>query len=212
FFPGCPYNNNSFVSEVYEVFQSERIKDDISFNRHLSAAFSGYLNQYLYHTFDPNDPNMKATVDAKSFYVAPRLGLTWQPTTETSIRFAAGSGIAPPDISSIRGINCPPQPNNPGSPTYYTQNLSSTNLKPETSFSFDLGGDFRVRHANAIFSADIYTTNLVHQVYSDTRLGGTFLGLPLYISQLRNLSRSRYEGFEYSVRSLNTVGLNWLVQ
>src|SRR5581483_1187746 len=104
----------------------------------------------------------------------------------------------------------PPQPNTQP-PTFYTVNLPNPNLKPETSFGEDLGASLRLGRFNTL-SADLYNTTLHGQFFSNYELDGTYLGLPLYATQTRNLAHSKYQGFELTFMSRPPVGFFWSVE
>jgi outer membrane receptor protein involved in Fe transport len=152
---------------------------------------------------------------------SPRLAVTWHPSANTSYRFAAGSSIAPPYISLVNVPSTPPEPNSEGAPSYYSQQISNPNLKPETAFGFDIGSDVRLAKAGIVLSGDAYITDLQGQYITETIPDGTFTPTegtnagktaPLYTTETINLGHSRYEGVELAARRVVAQGFGYVVQ
>jgi hypothetical protein len=177
---------------------------------HLEAVASVYLNRYDDHvsTVAPNfggtqqqfQDFLNHFVDDVSYFDAPRFGLTWTPTRNLAYRFSTGTAIAPVPLGNLEyGYGSPPSPNSFTNPTYYTQQLPSTNLRPETAFGYSVGADLRIPGVGMLASLDFYRTTLHNQFLSTTVLAGTFNGHPLYATQQRNLQTSREEGVEIGI-------------
>jgi hypothetical protein len=183
----------------------------------LTALFGNYFIGYTSHY----TPDGGATwADASHSFYGPRLALTWQPRTTTSVRVSAGASIAPPFFVLINTAGGPPFANNQGAVLYYTQIVNNGKISPETAFGYDVGADQRFAN-NIIVSGDLYQTNLHGQFLSTTRANGTYTApsgpnagktRPLYISETANLGQSRYQGVELSVREVPQFGLGFTVQ
>ena len=169
----------------------------------LSVTGSWYFAEGSYHVQNPADPTGKTWADSIFQYNAPRLAAVWRPNSSSAIRFAAGGGFALPQRNILSGYNTPLTP---GQINYvYQPNL---HLQPETSFGIDLGSDVRLRNGSTI-ALDLYRTNLFGQFYQNTQYGGQFAGLPYYVTQYRNLARSRFEGVNLDIKQASSNGLYW---
>ncbi len=181
----------------------------------INATLSDYY--FLYTNHSTQDSGLTFADHTHAFEGA-RLGLTWQPDRNTSLRFGAGSSIAPPYLQLVSTAQAPPVPNNNGLPTYWTVTQNSPDIKPETGFGYDLGADKRFGHGITA-SADVYLTNLHNQFLQTETLTGSYTGLccglpaalnlPLYGVASTNLGTSRYEGLELSVRRDPQRGLGF---
>jgi hypothetical protein len=182
----------------------------------LSPSLSALLS--LYYTLYNNHYSQDGGVtfqDSTHSFVGPRFGMTWRPNPPTSVRLAAGSSIAPAYVYLLTNPAGPPIPNDQGDPQYYTQNVNSGDVKPETAFGYDLGVDRRV--GGVVLSSDLYETTLHGQYLQSETLAGTYASnnvlqnagvpLPLYDVKTSNLGTSRYEGIELSARSDPAKGL-----
>jgi hypothetical protein len=175
----------------------------------ISPALSAILGTY--YTLYTNHYSQNGGVsfgDSTHSFVGPRFGMTWRPDTTTSLRLAAGSSIAPAYIYLLTNPSGPPIPNDQGNPQYYTQNVNSGDVKPETAFGYDFGVDRRV--GSVVLSNDVYETTLHGQYLQSETLAGTYASnnvlqnagvpLPLYDVKTANLGTSRYEGVELAAR------------
>jgi len=175
-----------------------------------SLDLSMYFVNANYHVQDPN--NMAYYTDARYSYAAPRLGFVWRPTVAVAVRAAAGGGFAEAPLYDLVGSNSGISIDCISAPTYYSQTLTNLNLRPETSFAFDVGTDIRLRKDTTL-SFDIYRSNLYGQFYKSTSLTGTYTGaygtLPLYTTQYGNLGESRYEGILLDLRHDALHGIYW---
>lgn len=175
-----------------------------------------YYNGYTYRT-SPDNGKLFGTTTLGHF--DPRLGVTYQPSPNVSLRFSAGSSIAPPYISAISNARavapyyCPTCVS--GQPIY-NEITSNGQLRPENAFGYDLGGDARVANAGIIISADLYSTTLANQFFTQYVPHGTYTGthgtFPLYLLEPANLSRARYEGIEFSIRRQPVFGWGFALQ
>jgi outer membrane receptor protein involved in Fe transport len=141
--------------------------------------------------------------DAIFNYTAPRLGLTWRPSSNISYRASAGGGFAVPSLGQLASQA-------PATAANCVSNICSTTkanfgLQPEKSFAFDVGTDMRVRRDTTL-SFDVYRANLFGQFFTSNTTGSysgpgcSIPACPLYISQTKNLAESRYEGINLSIR------------
>src|SRR5581483_4457017 len=73
------------------------------------------------------------------------------------------------------------------------------------------GISLRIGRYNTL-STDVYNTILHGQFFSNYELDGSYLGLPLYATQTRNLAHSKYQGFELTFTSRPPVGFFWSLQ
>jgi len=171
----------------------------------LSLDASWYFTQGTYHVPNPSvSAPIGSYVNLIFPYSAPRVSAVWRPSRDIAIRAATGGGFALPQLYSLIGSNGAPS----CSGGICTVNILNTNLTPEKSFGIDLGTDIRL-HGNNVLSFDVYRTNLFGQFFSSSTLTGTFGGDPLYTTQNGNLSQSRYEGINLSVRHEVTRGTYW---
>ena len=154
----------------------------------------------------------------------PRLALEYRMNADTSLRFAAGSSIAPPYISLLSKANGSTSYSSSTGNVYQTIN-SGAFLKPETAFGYDLGGDIRLKDKVTFVSADVYLTNLfnqfIAQTYDSGLTCGTISGVscpatagvtpatPVFYSANVNLSNARYEGIELSIKRIPEYGFGY---
>jgi hypothetical protein len=163
-----------------------------------SLELSYYDVLARYHVPNPND--LAQNVNQSLQYGAPRAGFVWRPTPTISARLSAGGGIALAPLTYLIGTNGTPTLNDTvGAPPGYSVTVTNLNLRPETSFGYDIGSDFRLPQ-HAILSVDAYRDTLFGQLFESTNVTGTYMGLPLYTSQYENLGVSRFEGVLASVR------------
>jgi hypothetical protein len=197
-----PYPGN------YEVIESLLARATFDVARNVRGVASLYYNRYDAHASVNNNVTFS---DYVSTYMAPRVAFTWRPENAVSYRLSAGSSIAPAVLTNIIGGALPATPNNTANPTYYTESVTNAAVKPETAFGFDGGMDYRLRGPDIVVSTDIYTTNLVNQLFTQSTPSGTFNNLPLYVVKYQNLGRARYEGIELSVLHDARRGIFWSV-
>src|SRR5581483_9593373 len=94
--------------------------------------------------------------DATHEEVDPRLGITHRlGNGDTIVRFDAGGSVTPPAFNVLSGVNqTPVAVYRPGA-TSVTITQNTGYLKPETSFGYDLGADYKPS-ASTVFSGDVY--------------------------------------------------------
>ena len=194
--------------QTFDTFRGQAV---LAITPKLSANLSNYYLKITNHV----SPDGGITyADYSSFFNAPRVSLIGRPSSTTSLRFAAGSSIAPPYLSLITTPTSPPQ--NFGGGFFY-QTVNSANVKPETAFSYNVGADVRFHHDTTV-SLDSYTTNVRNLLLSTTTFAGTYTPPPnsgtgnnspgpLYISSSANLGVARYQGLELSAQHTPTEGL-----
>jgi len=169
----------------------------------LTGTVGLYLNSYDNKVSSDGDKTFQHNVTG---YTAPRFGLVFRPSPDLAFRASAGGAIAPPPITKLDVASTVPAGSPPANPVLYTQTVNSNGLKPETSWAYDVGADFRLGDPNTLVSLDVYRTNLRNQYLTSTSLNGTFNNLPLYISTTSNLGNSRYEGVEWTLKRSPSVG------
>jgi outer membrane receptor protein involved in Fe transport len=145
----------------------------------------------------------------------PRLGLTYRPNPDLSLRFSAGSAIAPAYPALIDNLTqTPAQVYTTGAQTVTIAN-NSGGLRPETSFGYDLGADWRTKTGD-VLSVDAYLTNIRNQFVavifpSGTTYNppGTTIQVPVYVSTNQNLAQSRFEGIDATWRRDPARGIGY---
>lgn len=154
-----------------------------------------------------------------------RLGLTYRPRADTSVRFAMGSAIAPPYLALLSQITTPFVTYNQAA-GQVTQVVNNGGLKPETAFGYDIGADHIFKDGITTVSADFYLTNLFNHFFNQTfstpyQCGVNFtctvtgggvappVGTPVLQSSNINLSNARFEGIELTLRHAPKVGFGW---
>jgi hypothetical protein len=112
----------------------------------------------------------------------PRFALTFRPNSDLSIRFGAGSGVAPAYLNLLDQSASAAIPALDTTATGCNGNcakntLKTGNLKPETSFGYNLGFDARVsKDGLTVLSMDTYVNTLFNQfITSATFQNGTVL-------------------------------------
>jgi hypothetical protein len=193
---------SGYSSETYERTDELHLFTNLEVAPNVSAGISGYLTDAHYHLKNPADAG--AFIDENFPYAAPRAGIVWNPQSAVAVRASAGGGFATAPLDDLIGSNGAPS----FSSSYYTVTEPNLDVKPEESFGFDLGTDYRFRR-DTVLSFDAYHTNLFGQFYEKTNLIGDFSGLPLYATQYGNLGESRYEGLLASLNHDVPHGIYW---
>ena len=168
------------------------------------SAKSPYMSGWVFNTTSTN-------------HFDERLGVTYRPSPDLSIRASLGSAIAPPYINLLSVLDGNVSPVT-GSDTYL-QTVNAGTLKPETAFGWDVGADYRMRDGVTFLSADAYLTNLynafITQVY-DSGITCTSTYSPvctnegeLFYKSNVNLNNERFEGVELLARRQPATGLGW---
>jgi len=183
----------------------------------LEATLSNYYNVYK-STYTPakNQDGSYVFTTATTTHDDPRLGLAYHATPDLSLRFEAGSAVAPPYSALLDVITqTPAQVYTPGA-TSVTIARNAGGLLPETSFGYDLGADWRLG-GGAVFSADAYLTNLRNQFVTTITPDGTFTppgssaSIPVYASTNVNLGKARFAGIDASLGNDPHVGIGYKV-
>jgi hypothetical protein len=191
-----------------QQFTTESLRGHFFVAPKVFAGLSDYAIQYASHFTDDGGTTWQ---DATRAYNAPRFALTWQPNNDVSWRLAAGSSIAPPQLSQLSSQGTQPLPNINGAPTFYTQNLNNGDIAPETAWGYDLGVDKRITRSTAV-SIDLYDETLRNEFLSSTSLIGSYEGLPLYGTETANLGHARYDGVEFGLLHTPVWGWGWKLQ
>lgn len=179
-----------------------------------TTTISNYAIQYASHYSGDGGTTYQ---DSTRAFDAPRVAFSWRPNVDVAWRFALGSSIAPPYISLLSAPAQVPQPDSVPA-TYFNLNTNNGDIKPETTFGYDLGFDKRIARSISI-STDLYLTNLHDMFLPSTFQQGTFastasngVALPLYINQTRNLAFARYEGIEVALQNAPVAGWGFKLQ
>ena len=178
---------NYFRSHEFRLWGGTEI------TRRIDVEFSLYSTAATYHVQNP--ANVADYINERFPYTAPRAGVTWRPSANVAIRGSAGGGYALQPLGDEIGTNGEPALSN----GQYSESVANVNLKPETSFGFDVGTDLRFGPVT-VLSFDLYRTNLYGQIYSSSSQQGYLNGLPLFVSQYGNIGQSRYEGLNFDLR------------
>jgi outer membrane receptor protein involved in Fe transport len=194
----------------------------------LNVTLSNYFNTYLTH-YSLN--NGATFIDQHNSHYDGRLGLTYRVNPDISLRGAAGSAIAPPYIALYSKINTNPALVLPAQ-QIATNTTANPSLRPETSFGYDFGGDYRFGPGKqTVFSLDLYYTNLWNQLISTSTFAngnvtlpsclagqtaancsGPPITVPLFSSGSTNLAQAAYSGIEFSLRRDPPLGLGYIIQ
>ncbi|MDB5094356.1 MAG: hypothetical protein JWO85_2457 [Candidatus Eremiobacteraeota bacterium] len=156
--------------------------------------------------------------DATHTEIDPRLGYTHRFTKRDAVvRFSMGGSVTPPAFNVLSGVNqSAASVYRPGA-TSLTVTQNAGTLRPETSWGYDLGGDWRIARS-AVASVDAYLTNVRDQLVTTvTPLGtytapGTTTAIPVYASAAANAGNSRFYGLEASLHQDQRVGFGYVVQ
>jgi outer membrane receptor protein involved in Fe transport len=183
----------------------------------LELTLANYFNVYQSRFSAAQNTDGSFTfANATRTHDDPRLGLAYHPTSELSLRFTAGSAVAPPFIQLLDGLSqTPEQVYTPGA-TAVTIAQNSGGLLPETSFGYDAGADWRL-HNGAVVSFDAYLTNLRNQFVGTVTSAGTFTpagssaAIPVFVSTNANLGKARFEGVQFALSKDPAVGVGYTV-
>jgi outer membrane receptor protein involved in Fe transport len=133
-----------------------------------------------------------------------------------------GSMIAPPYLGLLSGISTPPA-GSASAPGFAIESGPNFNLKPETGFGYDLGGDLQLPKEQIAITGDIYLTNLYNRFFSQlvntgqtcAQLGTCVPGTPgtdvVLNSTSANISNARFEGVELGISRQPAVGFGFNV-
>jgi hypothetical protein len=210
-----PVNSVSVAPGSQQTFATFLARASFAFGDRLSATFANYYNTYRStydNALDANGNFLFATTTR--YHDDPRIGITYRANADTALRFSAGSAVAPAYLGLLTTVTTAPVV--AGNGTYATQTQNAGGLLPETSFGYDLGGDFRIGR-DSVVVVDGYLTNLRNQFLTATSVStytppGTATAIPLYISANGNLANSRFEGLEAALRHDPALGFGYSVQ
>ncbi|MGZ3530071.1 MAG: TonB-dependent receptor [Vulcanimicrobiaceae bacterium] len=197
--------STSIAAGTRQDFTTYLLRGTFMFGAKTQLTLANYYNVYR-STYTP------ATTSGNFIFQTvttthddPRLGLAYHANPDLTLRISAGSAIAPPYPALIDNLNTTPQQiYSPGSTTV-TVNKNSGSLLPETSFGYDVGGDWRLP-TGAVLSVDGYLTNLRNQFVGVIYPNGTYTppgsstAIPVYVNTNANLAQSRFEGVEATLR------------
>jgi len=196
----------------------------------LEATLSNYFNTYS-STYPINCVSSCNSQDAAQFgngvifqttnntHFDPRVSFVFRPNSNSSIRVSAGSAIAPPFLGLLNQITSAPSYSSGNAVAIESQ--SNGNLKPETGFGYDIGGDVRLHDHQTIVAGDVYLTNLFNRFFGQTVntglvcgtanpcSGGAPPGTPILNQTNTNISNARFEGIELELRRQPTVGFGF---
>jgi hypothetical protein len=155
-----------------------------------------------------------------------RLGMAYRANRDTSIRFSLGSALVPPFLGILSGSAGSPAlctsstcPSGVQPGTAVVNSVGGVNVKPETSFGYDIGADYKFHHdQDTSLSGDIYLTTLQNQFLRTVYLNGTGIdpvsghSFPLYTTAYSNLADARYEGVELRLTKAPADGMGYGIQ
>lgn len=204
------------------------------FGPKLDATLGTYFNTYssTYSVNCPYDQYGNCTQSSvtkgtgitfattKNTHFDPRLGLVYRPNSASSVRFSLGSSIAPPYLGQLSVLLAPASFDS--TTQVATESKSNGNLKPETAFGYDLGGDVRLKDNVTVVSGDVYLTNLFNRFFGQTINTGLTCAqvscnpqppnpsaIPVLNQTNTNISNARFEGVELSIQRAPTVGFGY---
>jgi len=198
-------------------FTTYLLRGTFNLDARTTLTLANYYNTY-HSVYTPAKDASGAFVFASGTVAHddPRVGITYRPNADLSLRFSAGSAVAPAYPALVDNLNTTAaSAYNPASP-FVVVAQNSGSLQPETSFGYDLGGDYRLRNG-AVASVDLYLTDLRNQFIGVTYDSGTLYtppvgpAVPIYISTNQNLAKARFQGVEFSLKSDPEVGLGWSI-
>ena len=225
--PGSP--DNSSTSNIPAGSQQNtstyRVVGDFDLGSKFHVQGGYYLSRFDTHYPFFNTTGATTTYnfgDIINWHGDERFTLTYRPTRSTSVRLAIGSSLVAPYLGILSGSSgtptlctastCPAgfQPS-----SVYVSSVGGINVKPETSFGYNLGSSYRFsQFPDTVISGDVYLTNLQNQFLKSVYLNGTAGGggtpvLPLYTTAYSNLSNARYEGIEGKLEHAPPAGWGW---
>lgn len=232
-FPGYFYSFG-IPNGTWQMLTTYMARDHAYLGTKLEATLTDYFNTYssTYATNCVNCSSYGAVVNGtgvsfattKNSHNDPRLSLVYRLNGDSSLRAAAGSAIAPPFLGLLSQLASAPVYTSP--PGIALESASNGNLKPETAFGWDLGGDFRLHDHVTVFSGDVYLTNLFNRFFGQTIATGltcanvtcgnlpgnvTPSSVPVYNQTNTNISNARFEGVELELRHLPSVGFGYQI-
>ncbi len=202
------------------------VHGDFQIGSRLNATATYYLTR-----FDTHYPIFSGAANTISFndnilwHGDERLGLAYRIDHDKSLRFSLGSALVPPFLGILSGAATVPAactastcPSGIQPGLAAVNSVGGVNVRPETSFGYDLGTDIRFgnRWPDTVLSGDVYLTNLNNQFLKTVFLNGTAVvgggTLPLYTTAYSNLGDARYEGIEAKLDHSPQAGFGYAVQ
>lgn len=233
------YDRNSFGTHAYsyagdpsgppsvpfgsgETLGTLLVRGSFQVSPRWNLVLANYFNSYGI-TFSPDGGFSFKTTNFNHYDA--RLGATYRPNSNVALRLGAGTAIAPPYLG-LFGVSTLPAPPQSGA-TFVTNKIANNNLAPETSFGFDVGGDFRYwRDPATTLTLDLYSSTLRNQFTTQYVLscanwdytantcasapGPTTL--PLITSQNENLTNVKYQGIEAALVRRPVTGFGYRAQ
>jgi hypothetical protein len=186
-------------------------------NTKTELTLANYFNFYRSTFSSAQNPNGSFVFQTLTrTHDDPRLGLAYHANPDLSVRFTAGSAVAPPYMQLLDGLNqTPAQVYTPGA-TAVTIAQNSGGLVPETSFGYDLGADWRLP-SGAVLSADAYLTDLHNQFVGTVTPDGFYTPpgstaqIPVYVSTNTNLGKAQFEGLQLTLSKNPPAGVGYVV-
>ncbi len=207
--------STTIAAGTRQDFATYLLRGQFALNDKTQLTLANYFNTYRNTYTSQISGGNFVFATSMTTHDDPRLGLTYRASPDLSLRLSMGSAIAPPYPALIDNLTqTPAQVYTTGAATVTIGN-NSGGLRPETSFGYDLGGDWRTP-AGDVVSVDAYLTNLRNQfvavVYpSGTTFNppGTTAQVPVYISTNQNLGQSRFEGIDATWRRDPALGIGY---
>jgi hypothetical protein len=235
--PGTPDINSSPTSDIPSGTAIDTgtyfLRGNFQITPKLSLVAGYYLTRFgsnfaqWYEPTGQNFYNINFTNEVY-WHQDDRVAMAYRLDHDTSLRASAGSGVVPPYPGILNGSYAAPSGCGTyakggsndcplGAPYGYTQSLGGgLNVRPETSFGYDIGADHRMQDGTTVISGDLYLTNLHNQFLKATYADGLYNGgaglAPLFVTSYSNLSNSRYEGVELSINHAPPTGWGYVVQ
>ncbi|MDQ2662876.1 MAG: TonB-dependent receptor [Candidatus Eremiobacteraeota bacterium] len=196
-----------------------------------NLTFSNYLNTY--RSTYPVSCKSGCSFDGTGYtfgtttrtHYDPRLSVEFRPTQQLALRFAAGSGIAPPYLALLASSTQPISYN--AKTGIASERVNSGTLSPETAFGYNFGGDYRFADGATVLSGDVYLENIFNHFVNTTYTSGQncpavdpvtggATGCPantplLYTSNI-NVSNTRLQGIELALRRAPAIGFGYTIQ
>ena len=195
-----------------------------------NLTFSNYFNTY--RSTYPVASN-KGTFDGTGFtfgtttrtHYDPRVAVEYRPNRATALRFAAGSGIAPPYLALLSTTTKPISYN--AKTGIATESVNAGTLYPETAFGYNLGGDYRFADGATTLSGDVYLENIFNHFANTTYNSGLTCpaidpvtggatncapNTPLLYTSNINIANTRLEGVELAIRRVPAIGFGYALQ
>ena len=226
-------NSVSVPTGSSQIATTYQLRTHFSLGPKVRVTFSDYQNQYR-NTYAQSCPldsfgSYQCNPDGSNVTFAqtttshndPRLGVVYQPMQNLAVRLAVGSSIAPPYLGILSNV--------PGNSLFYDSSnqavyvqTPNSAIQPETAFGFDLGADYRLKDGITTVSGDVYQTNLFNHFFGSTIPTGQTCnatncpgtnappGTPIFDQTTVNLSNSRFQGIELTLRHLPKYGFGYV--